>query len=1428
MTSVAQAVALALPKEVLDSVKPAETFPAFRKKWLSNEEVVSVLINYDAHASWLSTELQQRPASGTLLLVNRKVTKYKKDGYCWKMRKDSRVTREDNMRLKIHSYELVKCLYAHSSLVPTFHRRSYWLFVNPDVVLVHYLNDLDDPWALRHLLSNPFESRPDFWPTSRQWNKTELMNEIVPMFINSCTKDAEDDQLNLPDNVSSVEELVDKLLDDQSKFVDSPAVSTSPTKQKASGYQKAASYSNLSFQSASANSPSSNRSKFRPICVGVSSLSGHNSVPVVLNVQHIQPLLKVVKNETESPNSSGILNVSSSGSINPAKSPGVSYSVVSSTLIEKSPTDVSKRLPSKCEMGTQTVDEIVQESSTFETSSSYQQSANVYKVSTPSSLFSPLTVAVETPLSQTEPPTVSASDPMQQAHCCFITSEIPKSGTLRAGYFDETANNGCSCCVHVNDLSCSYSSCLPSTCENNFYHPNQGSGFNESHDISPDVFYHQLNTMDNLENPSNLCKSENQTYNRNSALARAFDLSSFHSDSFSSRGQVSSVGTMSSGSCASMFMESNSHFQMSLQQQGENLNQCSAFSSNYQSDSSAYFPNYDLIGSNQINASEQNVQENSLVSTESEHTDSASRELFTTMDLPDLSHMDGFTEQITQLASASSAAQHKTLCHNGSSDQSGLISGNVDGLVYITEYSPSWCYEEGGEKVLIAGNWSQGNQNDLFQCHFGEKVTQGALILPGVLRCVSPKSICGIVPLSVSRNNTFVTHSVPFEYKIKPGTKQGCDWFKMTSDSSDWLALNDHEFRYRLLSRLNEMQSHLMAFIGNRITHSSSSQEDYGNVNHPCFEAGASFELKFERQFSFILQLLAYLKQTNTAHGMTELPRPPRGLTMLHLAAALGMPRLIDTMRSCLTQFGGLSDLNPATLDDQHCSALSWACARGNLECALILHNWCHEMLCAKNRLDLTPLMIARMRGHVLLVETLADKETDGAPEQLNSIHRKYLKRSPDHIRVNASQFTDPTSHDDDQETVSSCSEYDSEEICSLGSAPMMSEYTPPQADAMDSESFQTSSQWATYGQTQPRVSRPRRDDSMNSVPNSPFITTSLQVYNLAEQIIRAIPERIKNSRCEDSPEVRAAFDANGNRPRTSNDIGTSNQTASDLQRFLSEGDQKNSEPRRTDNFRSWNNGWNWLDGSDCSSFDLFSDEFDFSDLDHASDQDSDRFRMPNSEHATHDCDSPMEDLAEFIQGRGNVEAELNSLTLSDSDQRTLYESAKIIQSAFRQYKVKTKQCRQKRQQEIEAAILIQSYFRKYRQYFSYKRMCRAARLIQKVFRRYKYNNCSIANKKPMSLAKVSNVMGGGDAVNSRAGNSRRRSSSCVSRLTKHDIDQAVLLVQRNYRRRAKRRRENDAALKIQRFLRQCRNKVQALRCDSTNPPSVMQYLIAQ
>lgn len=86
--------------------------------------------------------------------------KYRKDGYCWKKRRDGKTTREDHMKLKVKGMEVrtpsaagqvgggwrgavarhlqpphsssisLQCLYGcyvHSSIVPTFHRRCYWL-----------------------------------------------------------------------------------------------------------------------------------------------------------------------------------------------------------------------------------------------------------------------------------------------------------------------------------------------------------------------------------------------------------------------------------------------------------------------------------------------------------------------------------------------------------------------------------------------------------------------------------------------------------------------------------------------------------------------------------------------------------------------------------------------------------------------------------------------------------------------------------------------------------------------------------------------------------------------------------------------------------------------------------------------------------------------------------------------------------------------------------------------------------------------------------------------------------------------------------------------------------------------------------------------------------------------------------------------------
>ena len=68
-----------------------------------------------------------RPASGVMLLYNRKKARYRKDGYCWKKRRDGKTTREDHMKLKVQGIECIYGCYVHSAILPTFHRRCYWL-----------------------------------------------------------------------------------------------------------------------------------------------------------------------------------------------------------------------------------------------------------------------------------------------------------------------------------------------------------------------------------------------------------------------------------------------------------------------------------------------------------------------------------------------------------------------------------------------------------------------------------------------------------------------------------------------------------------------------------------------------------------------------------------------------------------------------------------------------------------------------------------------------------------------------------------------------------------------------------------------------------------------------------------------------------------------------------------------------------------------------------------------------------------------------------------------------------------------------------------------------------------------------------------------------------------------------------------------------
>jgi hypothetical protein len=92
-------------------------------------------------------------------------------------------------------------------------------------------------------------------------------------------------------------------------------------------------------------------------------------------------------------------------------------------------------------------------------------------------------------------------------------------------------------------------------------------------------------------------------------------------------------------------------------------------------------------------------------------------------------------------------------------------------------------------------------------------------------------------------------------------------------------------------------------------------------------------------------------------------------------------------------------------------------------------------------------------------------------------------------------------------------------------------------------------------------------------------------------------------------------------------------------------------------------------------------------------------------------------DFCEFFQASGSVfEKDFSNLTLSDREQRELYEAAKIIQKAYRSYKGRLQQEQDK---ERTAAIVIQNYYRRYKQYAYYKQMTHAAMVIQNGYRSY-------------------------------------------------------------------------------------------------------------
>ncbi|KAG9352749.1 hypothetical protein JZ751_017325 [Albula glossodonta] len=166
-------------------------------------------------------------------------------------------------------------------------------------------------------------------------------------------------------------------------------------------------------------------------------------------------------------------------------------------------------------------------------------------------------------------------------------------------------------------------------------------------------------------------------------------------------------------------------------------------------------------------------------------------------------------------------------------------------------------------------------------------------------------------------------------------------------------------------------------------------------------------------------------------------------------------------------------------------------------------------------------------------------------------------------------------------------------------------------------------------------------------------------------------------------------------------------------------------------------------------------------------------------------------DWSDFLNASNSkVERELAQLTLSDPEQRELYEAARLVQTAFRKYKG-----RPLREQQEVAAAVIQRCYRKYKQYALYKKMTQAAILIQSKFRSYHEQKKFQQSRRAAVLIQQ-----------------YYRSYKECGRLRPHRRAAAAALVQHKLRSSLLTKKQDQAARKIMRFLRRCRHRVKELK----------------
>ncbi|XP_078696121.1 calmodulin-binding transcription activator 2-like isoform X6 [Branchiostoma floridae x Branchiostoma belcheri] len=1228
----------------LEALPKPSAFPRVRHRWNTNEEIAGFLLCFDIHQQWLSTTPKLRPQSGSMILYNRKKVKYRKDGYSWKKRKDGKTTREDHMKLKVQGVECLYGCYVHSSIVPTFHRRCYWLLQNPDIVLVHYLN-----------VPTTEDSKPSVPPTiplridSQEWTKDELLKQLKPMFAGV--------KVGSNNDVSeTIEAVVEKLLDNkapkpQPKTVTHACVCAKDgagTKQKCGHTPHRIISPKVESTRSEMESPAGLSSDATPDLAPPPP----QPAPAVVNMIGKVPNGLAARNGAvvslnglAGPGAGGVHNGMFTSGI-AVTGISTSGSIVSANLLCGVPVlpgyttdDHHHQLPTS----------VVTPLPTGMVSMVPQSSPHNVAISTADGgsamVFHPATASQPNSV----PMVLNGIASSAQGWPVKVENEVPTPVNSAANSHSPAASMN-----HARFLSSQGSFDLPPSSMLTIYESNALAGQALVGHALPGQTLAEAAPVSRYSLNLNTIHGEGHAMTAPSTPSRAPH--SFTGGGFSRKMALDAKGFVKRSK--------------SLDEQAlDNLDLNTPTSD-------VDLSNFDAFDNIMLD-----TQLSDLLP-ELENTDSSDRSIDHGSDPPE----------------------------NGTYGR-GERTARRNELVCITDFSPEWSYPEGGVKILVTGPWH--SSTTAYSCVFDDISVPASLVQSGVLRCYCPAHETGLVTLQVAASGVPISKSVVFEYRTRsvlqsPGTQR------------EWLSLDERQFKISILERLEQLENRLGTRRG--VGQQDSSGQGSGQGTQHSLED----------------RLIAVCSQLMTRTWIKPEAALPtcsaRGMTLLHLAAALGYRRLAEKLMVWRSQSSSVVlevEVDPLNVDHFNCTPLMWACAMGHTDTAYFLCRWNRAALTVPDSLGRLPASVARARGHPRIAEELEltqHQEGQQLPVAFKPppVHHvsPFSPRSLTLPLGSGLRLSPLTPLDPEHSPSSACSTLSSASPNSTNLSPNNQDATRKSAPQLSQEELQLLLQ-RSISQINTNV--------LNS--GSSILHSSTNVLNPTANVLNSSNNVLNPSTTLLDPslvKMETEEAMHTDQPALSESLRARNlrQAQTEAMQYSEDGYEKDLEagelppspqhdsilllaerivsalpPRFVDDQEMSDEDYSFLDHT-------YRDVTTPGSVDSPVDLDSPDDLLEDFAIDPHDPPPTREEWCEFLNASGRVTEELQSLTLTDQEQKKLYRAAAVIQNAFRQYKSR----RQRRLREIEAAILIQNY---YRRYAMFKKMNRAAILIQSRFRRY-------------------------------------------------------------------------------------------------------------